>query len=114
MSDLRPNQVTGGFVECSFLKKFILLFISLPHDILSDVCDTDDPLPEPERLKRGLTFMETAARAMDRSAMLFMAQSFEMGTHGAKCDFDQARINIFHYSKNTRCGIVFLTFIQGV
>lgn len=34
--------------------------------------------------------METAARAMDRSAMVFMAQSFEMGTHGAKCDFDQA------------------------
>ena len=70
--------------------KVTFLFCSLPHDILSDVIGADDPLPEPERVKRGLKFMETAARTMDRSAMVFMAQAYELGINGANHNPDQA------------------------
>ena len=68
----------------------ITLFSSLPHDILSDVNMDDDPLPETEKLKRGLSFMEIAGRAMDRTSMVFLAQSYELGINGADPDPNQA------------------------
>ena len=34
--------------------------------------------------------MESAGRAMDRAAMVFMAQSYELGVNGAKRDLDHA------------------------
>jgi len=79
--------------ECGIVAAIVALariYCGLPHDILSDVIGADDPLPEPERVKRGLTFMETAARTMDRSAMVFMAQAYELGINGANHNPDQA------------------------
>ena len=65
-------------------------FSRLPHDILSDVKITDDSLSDTEKLKRGLSYMEIAGRAMDRSSMVFLAQSYELGINGAKLNPNQA------------------------
>ena len=39
---------------------------------------------------KGLEFMKMAAMAMERSAAVFVAQSYELGTYGADLDPDQA------------------------
>jgi len=79
--------------DCGIVAAIVALarmYCGLPHDILSDVNMTDDPLPEAEKLKRGLSFMETAGRAMDRTSMVFLAQSYELGINGADPDPNQA------------------------
>ena len=63
------------------------IYFGLPHDILSEVTVDDK---EVNKLSKGLDYMKMAAQAMERSALVFMAQSYELGANGADVDPDQA------------------------
>ena len=63
------------------------MYFGLPHDILPEVTIDDK---EVNKLSKGLDFMKMAANAMERPALVFMAQSYEFGTNGADIDPDQA------------------------
>ena len=63
------------------------IYFGLPHDILSEVTIDDK---EVNKLSKGLDYMKMAAQAMERSALVFMAQSYELGANGADVDPDQA------------------------
>ena len=67
------------------------MFFGLPHDILSDILITDDTtMSESQRFQNGLKYMEHAAEAMERSAIVFMAQSYDLGINGVTKDLDRA------------------------
>ena len=67
------------------------MFFGLPHDILSDILITDDTtMTESQRFQNGLKYMEHAAEAMERSAIVFMAQSYDLGINGVTKDPDRA------------------------
>ena len=63
------------------------IYFGLPHDILPEVTIDDK---EVNKLSKGLDYMKMAAQAMERSALVFMAQSYELGANGADVDPDQA------------------------
>lgn len=78
--------------ECGIVAAIVSLarmFCGLPHDILSDVT-TDDLNQEEVKANRGLEWMEKAADAMDRQAIVFMAQSYDLGCNGTNKDTDRA------------------------
>ena len=78
--------------ECGIVAAIVSLarmFCGLPHDILSDVT-TDDLNQEEVKANRGLEWMEKAADAMDRQAIVFMAQSYDLGCKGTNKDTDRA------------------------
>ena len=64
------------------------MYFGLPHDILADCW----PAAEGQLQKKetGLFYMERAAQAMDRSAMVFMAKCYDLGAHGIEQDPDRA------------------------
>ena len=67
------------------------MFFGLPHDILSDILITDDTsMSENQKVQNGLKYMEHAAEAMERSAIVFMAQSYDLGINGVTKDLDRA------------------------
>ena len=67
------------------------MFFGLPHDILSDVLITDDTsMSENQKFQKGLKYMEHAAEAMERSAIVFMAQSYDLGINGVTKDSNRA------------------------
>ena len=73
--------------ECGIIIAIVSLarmHCGLPHDILSDVAVAED------QQKIGMAYMEKAAEAMDRAAMVFMAQSHHLGINGADPDPDKA------------------------
>lgn len=80
--------------ECGIVAAIVSvarMYCGLPHDILSDVTiDNDNTLTEAEKQLRGLSFMEKAAQAMDRAAMVFMAKSYDLGINGTQRDLDKA------------------------
>ena len=63
------------------------MYFGLSHDILPEVTIEDE---EVNKLSKGLDYMAMAAKAMERSALVFMAQSYEFGSNGANLDPDQA------------------------
>lgn len=69
--------------DCGIVAAIVSLarmYCGLPHDILSDVTlDEDNSITEAEKSARGLKFMEKAAMAKDRAAMIFMAKAYHLG-----------------------------------
>jgi len=79
--------------ECGIVSAIVAIarmYCGLPHDILGDLTIEDESISQEEKLKRGLDYMEKAAEASDRAAMVFMAQSYDYGANGAKKDLDMA------------------------
>ena len=79
--------------ECGIVAAIVSLarmFCGLPHDILSDVTIDEEIDEEEAKAQKGLEWMEKAADAMDRPAIVFMAQSYDLGCNGAKKDVDRA------------------------
>ncbi len=67
------------------------MYCGLSHDILSEVTVDDvKTFTESFDENSGMVYMEKAAEAGDRSSMVFMAQSFDLGTNGTEADLDRA------------------------
>ena len=66
--------------ECNIvvaLMSMARMYLDLPHDILSDV---EPPSHEPKiRIRIGLDYMERAAQAGERTAMVYLAKAFDTG-----------------------------------
>ena len=62
------------------------MYFGMPHDILTDLSLSN----EENALTKGFEFMEKAAEAMDRNAMVFVAKSYENGSNGVAKDIDRA------------------------
>jgi len=76
--------------ECGIISAIISvarMYFGLSHDILSEVTLEHEDV---EKLSKGLDYMKMAAQAMERSALVFMAQSYEFGINGADLDLDQS------------------------
>lgn len=79
--------------DCGIVNAIVTLarmYCGMPHDILSEINVENDPMDEQQKQKRGLQYMQKAAQAMDRAAMVFMARSYDLGANGAVQDVDQA------------------------
>lgn len=92
--------------DCGIIAAIVSLarmYFGLPHDILSDIDISDnDSISETRKQELGLSYMEKAGEAMDRSAMVFLAQSYDLGANGAIKDFDKALCwyeNIIEYDE---------------
>lgn len=75
--------------ECGIVNAMVSvarLYCGLPHDVLSDINYDDDQLNPDE----GLKFMESAAEAGDRAAMVYTARALDFGNNGAQRDYDRA------------------------
>lgn len=76
--------------ECGIISAIISvarIYFGLPHDILPEVTIDHEDV---DKLSKGLDYMKMAAQAMERSALVFMAQSYEFGINGADLDLDQS------------------------
>ena len=62
------------------------MYFGMPHDILTDLSLSS----EDNALTKGFEFMEKAAEAMDRNAMVFVAKSYDVGSNGVAKDIDRA------------------------
>ena len=66
--------------ECNIVVALMSMarrYLDLPHDILSDV---EPPSHEPKiRIRIGLDYMERAAQAGERTAMVYLAKAFDTG-----------------------------------
>ena len=83
--------------ECGIISAIISvarMYFGLSHDILSEVTLEHEDV---EKLSKGLDYMKMAAQAMERSALVFMAQSYEFGINGADLDLDQS---LYWYEQN--------------
>lgn len=75
--------------DCGIITAIVSLarmYCGMPHDILSEVSIDEEPLTKAEKEKRGLEYMEMAAEANDRAAMVFVARSYDLGTNGTGQD----------------------------
>jgi elongation factor 2 kinase len=53
------------------------MYLGLPHDVLSDV---EPPTTDPKiRIRIGLDYMERAAQAGERNAMVYLARAYDTG-----------------------------------
>ena len=83
--------------ECGIISAIISvarMYFGLSHDILSEVTIEHEDI---DKLSKGLDYMKMAAQAMERSALVFMAQSYEFGINGADLDLDQS---LYWYEQN--------------
>ena len=88
MFTVRKGQFQNKFHQFLLTAR---MFFGLPHDILSDVLITEDSsMSESQKFQNGLKYMEHAAEAMERSAIVFMAQSYDLGINGVTKDPDRA------------------------
>ena len=85
--------------ECGIISAIISvarMYFGLSHDILSEVTIEHED-NDIDKLSKGLDYMKMAAQAMERSALVFMAQSYEFGINGADLDLDQS---LYWYEQN--------------
>ena len=90
-------KTTKAAAECGIISAIISvarMYFGLSHDILSEVTIEHEDV---DKLSKGLDYMKMAAQAMERSALVFMAQSYEFGINGADLDLDQS---LYWYEQN--------------
>ena len=67
------------------------IYCDLPHDILSDLAREDCPADdESDAIRIGIDFMERAASAGERAAMVYMAKAYDTGLNMPNPESDQS------------------------